>query len=56
MIEPRAVNIIVLNDNNERFLTATIDGTFDQIHPFCEIIVVDDYSQHGGACHISDNI
>jgi glycosyltransferase involved in cell wall biosynthesis len=42
--EPLGVSIIVVNYNNERFLTAAIDSALGQDHPLCEVIVVDDCS------------
>jgi glycosyltransferase involved in cell wall biosynthesis len=44
MSEPLGVSIIVVNYNNESFLTAAIDSALGQNHPKCEIIVVDDCS------------
>ena len=44
MSEPWGVSIIVVNYNNERFLTAAIDSALAQNHPLCEVIVVDDCS------------
>src|SRR5215472_1501042 len=44
MSELWGVSIIVVNYNNERFLTAAIDSALGQDHPRCEVIVVDDCS------------
>src|SRR6516165_4619757 len=44
MSEPLGVSIIVVNYNNERFLTAAIESAIGQNHPLCEVIVVDDCS------------
>jgi hypothetical protein len=44
MSDPWGVSIIVVNYNNERFLTAAIDSALSQDHPVCEVIIVDDCS------------
>jgi hypothetical protein len=44
MSELLGVSIIVVNYNNEQFLTAAIDSALCQTHPRCEVIVVDDCS------------
>lgn len=44
MSRPWGVSIIVVNYNNERFLTAAIESAIGQNHPLCEVIVVDDCS------------
>jgi len=41
MREPRAVSVIVVNYNNERFLAPAIDSALGQSHPLSEVIVVD---------------
>jgi glycosyltransferase involved in cell wall biosynthesis len=44
MSKPWGVSIIIVNYNNERFLTAAIESALGQDHSLCEVIVVDDCS------------
>jgi glycosyltransferase involved in cell wall biosynthesis len=44
MSEQLGVSIIIVNYNNDRFLTAAIDSAFSQDYSRCEVIVVDDCS------------
>ncbi len=44
MSEPLGVSVIIVNYNNACFLGSAIDSALGQTHPYCEVIVVDDYS------------
>ena len=44
MSEPLGVSVIIVNYNNASFLGSAIDSALGQTHPYCEVIVVDDYS------------
>ena len=44
MSKPWGVSIIIVNYNNEQFLTAAIESALGQDHSLCEVIVVDDCS------------
>lgn len=48
-------NICFINNyNNEKFIRSCLDSVFKQIHPFDEVIIVDDGSSDGSIDIISE--